>query len=117
MESPADHGQTSDQPPENRPTGGVEPTAPSVGSALAKWLLIYTAIRIGMLVVLAAVLYLVGLPLILALLFAVILALPLSWVLFGGVRRRVNEAMAASTAHRRAERERLRSALDGRDQL
>ena len=65
-----------------------------------------------MLVVLAAVLSLV-MPFILAALFAVLLALPLAWIVFGGVRRRVNEAMAVSTAARRAERDRLRSALNG----
>ncbi|MET3808512.1 Flp pilus assembly protein TadB [Nakamurella sp. UYEF19] len=115
MESPTDHGQTSNQPGGSEPAAELDPAGHTGAPQLAKWLLIYTAIRIGMLVVLAAVLYLV-MPLILALLFAVILALPLSWLLFGGVRRRVNEAMAASTVHRRAERERLRSALDGRDQ-
>ncbi len=91
--------------------------AGSTGSAapgLGKWLLVYSALRIGLLLVLAAGLSLL-MPFILALLFAIVLALPLSWVLFGGVRRRVNEAMAASTAHRRAARERLRSALDGRE--
>ena len=83
--------------------------------SLAKWLLIYSLLRIGLLVVLAAVLSLL-MPLILALLFAILLALPLSWVIFGGVRRRVNVAMANSTAQRRAERERLRSALNGQEQ-
>ncbi len=88
----------------------MEPTP-----ALGKWLVIYSVLRIGLLVVLAAGLSLL-MPLILALLFAIVLALPLSWVLFAGVRRRVNAAMAVSTAHRRQERERLRSALDGQEQ-
>ena len=54
-------------------------------------------------------------PFIVALLFAIIVQLPLSWLLFAGPRRRVNEAMAASSAHRRSERERLRAALAGED--
>ncbi len=82
--------------------------------ALAKWLAIYTVLRLGMLVVLAGVLSLV-MPFILAALFAVVLALPLSWLLFSGVRRRVNAGLARSNAARRAERDRLRSALNGED--
>lgn len=95
---------------------GVEPAgfSPRAAPALAKWLLIYSVLRIGTLAVLAGGLSLL-MPLILALLFAIVLALPLSWVLFAGPRRRVNEAMAISTAHRRAERERLRAALDGNE--
>lgn len=93
----------------------VTPTGqPSTAPPLAKWLLIYTALRVAMLVVLAVLLSLF-MPLIVALLFAVVLALPLSWVAFSGVRRRVNQAMAASVSTRRGERERLRAALDGRD--
>ena len=94
--------------------GGQEVAAPEPDQPpqLAKWLAIYTVLRIAMLVALAAVLSLV-MPFILAALFAVLLALPLAWILFGGVRRRVNEAMAVSTAARRAERDRLRSALNG----
>ena len=77
-------------------------------------LLIYSLLRVGLIVVLTALLALF-MPLIVALLFAIIVQLPLSWLLFAGPRRRVNEAMAASSAHRRAERERLRAALAGSD--
>lgn len=93
------------------PSAAQPPTAPPLG----KWLLIYTLLRIATLVVLTALLSLL-MPLILALLFAVVLALPLSWVVFGGVRRRVNAAMAVKSSARRGERERLRAALDGREQ-
>jgi len=82
---------------------------------LGKWLLIYSLLRVGLLVVLAAGLSFL-MPLILALLFAVVLALPLSWVVFAGVRHRVNTAIAVKTAHRRAERERLRAALNGQEE-
>ena len=92
------------------PLQASEP-APALGKSLA----IYSLLRIGLLVVLAAGLSLL-MPLILALLFAIVLALPLSWVLFSGPRRRVNAAMEVKTAHRRAERDRLRSALNGQEQ-
>ena len=81
---------------------------------MAKWLVIYSLLRVALLVALAAALSLL-MPLILALLFAIVLALPLSWLLFARVRRQVNAAMAISNASRRAERERLRSALNGQD--
>lgn len=86
----------------------------SAAPALLKWLLIYSLLRIALVIALAAALSLV-MPLIVALLFAVVLALPLSFVIFAGARRRVNAAVAASTARRRSERERLRSALKGDD--
>ena len=95
--------ETSDQI-DLPPAGGTPP--------LAKWLLIYSGLRIGLLVVLIVVLSLL-MPLIVALLFAIVLALPLSWLLFAGPRRRTNEALAVKSAHRRAERDRLRAALDG----
>ena len=90
-----------------------ERTGRAAAPGLAKWLVLYSALRLATLVVLTAVLYLVGIPLILALLFAVILALPLSWLVFAPVRRQVTAAMAVASAHRRAERDRLRTALDG----
>ena len=83
-------------------------------SHLVRYLAVYSALRVGLVVVLTAVLAFF-MPLIVALLFAIIVQLPVSWLLFAGPRRRVNEAMAASSAHRRAERERLRAALAGSD--
>ena len=103
---PTAQGQVSD------PAGSPAAEPPP---ALGKWLLIYSLLRIGLLIVLAAGLSLL-MPLILALLFAIVLALPLSWLLFSGVRQRVNAAMAIKTAHRRSERERLRSALNGQEE-
>jgi hypothetical protein len=104
-------------PPQSAAPGQATETAKVAGEqppVLAKWLAIYTLLRLAMLVALAGVLSLV-MPFILAALFAVILALPLSWLLFGGVRRRVNAGLARSNAARRTERERLRSALNGED--
>ena len=107
----------SRQPPATFATqpGPATGASPLAAPSLAKWLLIYTLLRLCILVVLTAVLLLLKMPLILAMLFAVVFAMPLSWLVFGGVRRRVNEAMAIASAHRRGERERLRAALDGRE--
>ncbi len=69
-------------------------------------------LRLGLVIVLTAVLAFF-MPLIVALLFAIIVQLPLAWLLFTGPRSRVNDAMAVSTARRRAERARLQSALSG----
>ena len=96
-----------DDPNPAAPTGSDRP-----GAGLAGPLLVYSVLRVALIAVLTALLMLF-MPFIVALLFAIIVQLPLSWLLFAGPRRRVNEAMAASSAHRRAERERLRAALAG----
>ena len=98
---------------------GQDPDVPAAapgrrGGGLAGALLIYTALRIGLVAAITALLVLF-MPFIVALLFAIIVALPLSWLLFAGQRRRVNQALAASTSHRRAERQRLQAALSGDD--
>lgn len=80
--------------------------------ALAGPLLVYTALRLGLIAILTVVLALF-MPLIVALAFAIILQLPLAYLLFPGPRRRVNAALAAASAQRRAERDRLRAALAG----
>jgi hypothetical protein len=75
-------------------------------------LLLYTVLRLALVVVLTAVLMLF-MPLIVAALFAIIVQLPLSWLLFARPRRRLNDAMAQSSAKRRFERAKLQSALSG----
>ena len=75
-------------------------------------LFFYTVLRIALIVVLAALLSLVMIPLV-ALVFAVVLQLPLAWLLFARLRRRVNEAVSARQGTRRVERDRLRAALRG----
>ena len=72
----------------------------------------YTLLRLGLVAVLTAALAFF-MPLIVALMFAIIVQLPLAWLLFSGPRGRVNDAIAVSTARRRQERERLQSALSG----
>ena len=95
------------------PAPDTVPGAPVGGTGnLVKYLIVYTVLRLGLVIVLTAVLAFF-MPLIVALLFAIILQLPLAWLLFTGPRSRVNDAMAVSTARRREERERLQSALSG----
>lgn len=94
-------------------TGSTQPAAPLRGSAsLVGSLLIYTLLRVALVALLTGVL-MFFMPLIVALLFAIIVQLPLSWLMFAGPRRRLNDAMAQSSANRRAERAKLQSALTG----
>jgi Protein of unknown function (DUF4229) len=115
-ETPQAPARTSVPDAAEGPTAPVDPAAeagtPPVGPGLAGPLLVYTALRLGLIAILTAMLALF-MPLIVALLFAIIVQLPLAYVLFPGPRRRVNAAMAAASTHRRAERERLRAALAG----
>ena len=83
-------------------------------SHLFGYLAVYSLLRLALVAVLTALL-MIFMPLIVALLFAVVIQLPLSWLLFAGPRRRVNEAIARSSAQRRAERDRLQAALSGEE--
>lgn len=89
--------------------------------ALARDVGLYTVARLLLLVVLAAVLYgisvLVGVsvPLVVLVLLALVLALPVSRLLLRSPRLRVDRGIAATTAARSAERERLRARLRGED--
>jgi hypothetical protein len=73
----------------------------------------YVGARLVLLAVLAGVLVLVGLPAVVALLVGVVIALPLSLVLFRGLRTRLAVEVDAATAERRERRQRLRAELRG----
>jgi hypothetical protein len=73
----------------------------------------YTAARLLLVAAVAGVLVLVGVPLVIAVLVALIVALPLSMVLFRGLRARLDEALATARERRAREREALRAALRG----
>jgi hypothetical protein len=105
-------GHRVDGPVDRVDQAAADDGAPAGRRGLAGPLLLYTVLRLGLIAVLTAVLALF-MPLIVALLFAIIVQLPLAYVIFSGPRQRVNAAMAAASAHRRAERERLRAALAG----
>jgi Protein of unknown function (DUF4229) len=81
---------------------------------------IYAAARLLLLVVLSGAVYgvarLVGVgefPLVLAMLFALIIAMPLGIWLFAPLRRRATAALAVSGERRRRERDQLRARLRG----
>ncbi|MGH3774291.1 MAG: DUF4229 domain-containing protein [Pseudonocardiaceae bacterium] len=91
------------------------PQNPPTGSALARDVALYSAARLALVAVVATLLVLAGVPLLVSILFALVVALPLSMVLLRSLRARVNAGMAAAAARRRSERDRLRSQLrDGR---
>jgi uncharacterized membrane protein len=83
------------------------------GGGLAPAMIRYTLARVGLLVLIAAVLILVGVPALVAILIALVASLGLSLVLFRGLRADLDEELAAARARRRSERARLRQALRG----
>jgi hypothetical protein len=94
----------------------------STGRAeVARALTGYTLLRLGLLVAVFLVLYYlpqafdVEVPLLLAVLLAVVLQLPMAWLLFPAQRHRVGVLLAERSSARGGERARLRAALAGED--
>jgi hypothetical protein len=90
------------------------------GSRLVLDLLVYVLARLLLVAALAAVIFgaahLLGLrefPLIVALLFALVIALPLGIWLFAPLRRRATASIAAVDERRRRDREQLQARLRG----
>jgi hypothetical protein len=81
----------------------------------------YAAARLLLVAVLTGVIYAVGslvvgeFPLVIALLFAIIVALPLGIWAFAPLRRRATASIAAFDERRRTERAQLRARLRGDD--
>ncbi|WBB71005.1 DUF4229 domain-containing protein [Micromonospora sp. WMMD812] len=76
----------------------------------------YTLGRIGLFVLVLAALWLVDMNLFLRLMLALVFSAALSFFLLKGWRDEMAGEMAESSARRRGEKERLRSALAGEDQ-
>ena len=81
---------------------------------------IYAAARVALMAVLAAVIYAIGrglgvreFPIVVALLFALVIAMPLGFWLFGPLRRRATASIDAATERRRRDRDQLRARLRG----
>ncbi len=91
----------------------VAPQNPPTGRTVARDIALYSAARLGMVTVAALLLFLAGVPLLVSALLAVVLALPLSMLLLGSLRARVNSGLAVVAGRRKAEREQLRRQLDG----
>jgi Protein of unknown function (DUF4229) len=90
-----------------------ESAAPAEGPGLASVLVLYALARIGLLAVVAALLVVAGTPIVIAVLVGLIVALPLSLLLFRGLRSRLEVALAASRARRGEQRAVLRAGLRG----
>lgn len=89
--------------------------------ALARDLVLYTLARLGLVVVVVAVvlgaaaLFSAEIPLLVAVVVGVVVALPLSLVLLSGLRTRVNTGLEVVSARRRADKEDLRARLRGEE--
>lgn len=84
---------------------------------------LYTLARLVLVAVLTAVIFgaagLLGItefPLVVAMLFAIIISLPLGIWLLAPLRRRATEGIAAVDERRRTDREQLQARLRGQDQ-
>lgn len=82
--------------------------------------LLYAAARLVLVFVLSAVIYVLGrllgvrdFPVIVAVLFALIVALPLGMWVFSPLRRRATAGLALAVERRRRDREQLRARLRG----
>jgi len=76
----------------------------------------YTLGRIGLFVLVLAALWLVDINVFLKLMLALVFSAALSFFLLKGWRDEMAEEMASAAERRRAEKERLRSALAGEDE-
>jgi hypothetical protein len=81
---------------------------------------LYAAARLVLVVALSAAIYAAGrllglhdFPVVVAVLFALVIAMPLGIWLFGPLRRRATAGLEAATARRRRDREQLRARLRG----
>lgn len=97
-----------------------EGRAQAAGRRAVVDVLLYAAARLLLAVVLTAAIYGVGrlvgvsqFPIVVAALFALIIAMPLGIWLFGPLRRRATASLAIAGERRRREREQLRARLQG----
>jgi hypothetical protein len=90
---------------------------PAAPPRIGRWMALYTLGRLGILVVLVALLWLARVPQIPALLFGVLLSMPVSYVLLRPARDRLTGALAARSVTRRKAKEELRARLSGEEEL
>ena len=91
------------------------PADPRTEPGLATTAALYVLARLALLGLITGLLLLAGTPVVIALLVALIVALPLSMLVFRGLRGRLDTALAAARARRGQEREVLRAGLRGDD--
>lgn len=99
---------------------GMTPASPAGGPAtpprVAPWLLLYTLGRIAVVAVLVAIVWLAGLPGIPALLWGVLLSIPVAYFSLRPVRDRLTEALAARSVARKATKADIRARLEGSEE-
>ncbi|WP_254205993.1 DUF4229 domain-containing protein, partial [Nocardia alni] len=89
------------------------------GRRLARNLVLYTVARLALVAVIAAIIVAVAhllnvqIPVVVAILFGLIVAMPLSLVLFKRLRSRVNQDIAAVDEKRRTDKAQLRARMRG----
>lgn len=91
-------------PPTGHPPAGQRP-------GLAATVGLYALARLGLVAIVTALMLLSGTPFVIALLVGLIVALPLSMVLFRGLRSRLDAALSESRSRRSRERSALRARL------
>jgi hypothetical protein len=96
------------------------PEGQSSAGRAAVSVVLYVAARLVLVVVLSAVIYAAGrllgvheFPIVVAALFALVIAMPLGIWLFGPLRRRATAGLEVATERRRRDREQLRARLRG----
>jgi hypothetical protein len=98
---------------------GATPSGPAGGAAtpprLAPWLAVYTLGRLAIFGVIFAAVWFAGLGGLPALLWALVLSVPASYLLLRPVRDRLTEALAARRVARAAAKRQLRARLAGTD--
>ncbi|OZE20651.1 hypothetical protein CH256_24260 [Rhodococcus sp. 05-2254-6] len=105
----------------SEPTSGNGAKGRSAKKSLAVNLGVYTFARLALVIVIGALIVGIGLlfgvevPVLVAAIFAVLISLPLSLLLFKNMRIRVNESIAAVDEDRRTARADLQSKLRGED--
>ena len=90
------------------PTG-----SPAAPPRILPWLLLYTVGRLLVAAVLVALVWVAGLPGFPALLFGLLLSMPVAYLVLRPVRDRLTEALAARSVARKAAKEDLRARLSG----
>jgi hypothetical protein len=88
-------------------------STPGGGPGLAAAIWLYALARLGLVAVVAGLLVLAGVPFLISLLVGLIVALPLSMVLFRGLRGQLDDALARARERRSTERDALRRRLRG----
>ncbi|MFL6161589.1 MAG: DUF4229 domain-containing protein [Jatrophihabitantaceae bacterium] len=101
-------------PQPSKPTPGPQPSKPTPGQTLgAMWL--YTSLRFGLFLALWALLWLARVPGLLAALIALVLSVPLSYVLLRRQREKVAVNLEQRIAARQAKQDQLDVRLSGED--